>query len=183
MIDFEEEVEEPKGPTQEQLSLISRLAKEQEDLERRIQEQEEVLKELKDKHRDVAQKQLPEAMEEAGVVDFTTDDGTRIEVQEKLYCSVPKRNKEWVRKWLENEGHDALIQYNVKALLQKGQKDKAEQAVKALREAGMDAVEEVDFHTGQLKSLLNEYLSSGENVALENFGAYLQRAANVKKKE
>lgn len=183
MIDFEEEATDNGGPTSEQLNLISRLAQQQADLEKRVQEEEERLKELKKQYNDVALNQLPEAMQEAGVLDVTTSDGTRVQVQEKMYCSVPKKRRQWVREWLEREGHEALIQYRLAASIGKGQRQAVEQAKKTLQEMGLDAQEETDFHTGQLKSLLYEYVQSGENVALEQFGAHLQRAAKISKKE
>ena len=177
MIDFEQEVQQ--GPTQEQLSRVSGLAEQQVDLEQRIEETEAELKRLKEEHRKVAEDALPEALQEAGLSSITTQDGTKVEVEEKLYCSVPKARKEWVRQWLEHQGHGALVQYRVVAALGKGDQARADELVRMLQEQGVQAGQEADFHTGQLKSLLNEMIQEGEDVDLSQFGAHLRRAAKV----
>ena len=60
------------------LQTISVLAEAQLELEEEIEEKQNQLKVLKEKHRRISEEQLPEALLEVGVSEFKLKDGTKI---------------------------------------------------------------------------------------------------------
>lgn len=179
-MDFEQDAQEKTAPSNDQLNAISTLAKEQARRERVLKNAEEAAKEARRQYEEIALRKLPEALEEAGVQKFTTTDGYTVEVEEKLYASVPKKNKEVAAQWLVDNGHGSLVSADVVVPFDKGQQEAQERVLHLLNEAGITRVkQDTSFHTGQLKSLIQELQAEGQEVPLDLFGAYWRRQAKV----
>lgn len=147
----------------------------------KVEQLEATLKDEQRHLRLLEEEDLPAAMDEANIANFTTADGTPVKVEQKLYMNVPKKNKPAVASWLMQHNHGALVQSDVVVKFKKGEQEKVDAAVDLLAHNGFAGVHvEESTHTGQLKALVRELLDNGEDVPMDLFGAYIKRVAVVK---
>jgi len=167
--------------TNDQLKQVSQLVAAIRYQRKTVEQLEDELKQAKMHLRLLEEEDLPAVMDEASLSEFKTADGTPVKVAQKLYMSVPKKNKPAVADWLMGHGHSALVQSDVVVKFKKDEADKVHAAVDLLAAHGYPGVHiEESMHTGQLKALVRELLDSGEDVPMELFGAYVKRVAEVK---
>jgi len=176
-INFEEAV----TVSGEQLQEISKLAQQQLDLEKLLEQTEQHLKTLKSQHKKIAVDLLPTAMQAAGMEKFTLTNGAQIDVKEALYMSIPKKNRADVALWLVEHGQETLIKNDVVIKFNKGEEDQVRGLTELLGDAGMGdrySVEQ-DMNTASVKAAIRELLEQGEDVPLKLFGAYQETAAKI----
>jgi hypothetical protein len=167
--------------TNDQLKQIGQLVASAKALDNEIEQVEERLKVLKASRRQIAEVDLPAVLDEANLSKLETPDGATVKVEEKLYMSVPKKNKAALASWLLGHGHGALVQSDVRVAFKKGDADKVQAAMDLLAENGYhNAAVEESMHTGQLKALYKELVAEGEDVPAELFGAHTVREAVIK---
>ena len=80
ILDQMEKDAEEKEIKSDDLKSISALAKDLNDLEAQIEEQQDVLNDLKNKYRQISEEDLPSKLEEVGMSEFKLSDGTSISV-------------------------------------------------------------------------------------------------------
>jgi len=167
--------------TNEQLKQVSQLVAAIRSQEALVASLDEQKKDAERHLRLLVEEDLPAALDEAGIPEFKTADGAHVKVEQKLYMSVPKKNKPALALWLLGHGHGALVQSDVVVKFKKGEADKVNEAVDLLATHGFPVVHiDESMHTGQLKALVRELLDEGEDVPMELFGAYVKRVAVVK---
>lgn len=181
-LDFEEDVP-VEGPELQDSDLrkVSVLVQRQVELEASVAHLESELKKEKERLRKVAEVELPELLvNELNVSMFALGDGTRVEVTDKLLCSVPKKNMPLVAKWLVDNNHGAIVKNDVTLPFDKGETEKVAELSRVLEDAGFSqySVKE-SVHTGQLKKLIQELEEAGEDVPLSLFGAYHHKTSKV----
>ena len=126
--------------TNDQLKQVSQLVAAIRDQRKLVDSLEEELKQAKYHLRLLEEEDLPAVMDEAGLSEFKTADGTPVKVTQKLYMSVPKKNKPAVADWLMGHGHSSLVQSDVVVKFKKGEADKVHEAVDLLAENGYPGV-------------------------------------------
>jgi hypothetical protein len=165
----------------DKLKQVSYLVQSIKALRQRVEEQEATLK--RDKH-DLAlleEVDLPSLMDEIGLAEVKTSDGTPVSVKDDLRMSIPKKNKRLCADWLLANGHGSLVSEDVILGFKKGEADKVQHAVELLREAGFGGVRvDESMNTAQVKSLAKELMGDGEDFPLELFGGFQRRVAVVK---
>ena len=90
MVDFESAAQELSAVDESGLSTVSKLAKTQLLIERRIEDLEAELKQAKQDHRAIAEDQLPAAMAEHNITELKLEDGSSISVGKFYSASIPK---------------------------------------------------------------------------------------------
>src|SRR3990172_1846412 len=152
---------------------------------------------LIEQQREIETKYIPEIMNELGIAEFTTNDGTKIKKEPWLACSIPTQNaindqKDPGKKveltsrriaafqWLHDVGASAIISNEVVVDIPKGKKDQAEELKLALNEIGLDWIEEETVHPQTLKSFLKQKLEMGKNVPEVAFGLVTGEKAKFK---
>jgi len=180
---FEDDAQEATGPSTEQLSEIARLAAHQLELEAAVEHCEKELDDAKRKLRAVSEDKLPALMEAAGVSQFTTTNGANISLDEKLYCSVPKKRMDEVCAWLERVSADTLIQTDVGMRFDATESKLADALLDVLRDMAPEYQDRLavarSVNTGRLKSLIKELREAGEDVPMSMLGAYIQRKSTI----
>lgn len=167
---------------QDQLDVIVALAEQQLDYEARVIELEEELKETKDKLRQISERDLPDAMDEAGVEDFTLKDGRKVTVKIEYYASIPKHQQPLAFSWLRERGHDGIIKRNVTAKFGKGQDALAQRIVELIREnaEGTPVDDKQSVHHQTLKAFVREQMEQGVDIPQDVFGIHIRNVARVK---
>lgn len=126
----------PRPPADGELSRVATLGHELLTLDQRIERGEQLLKDLKEQRRLIAEATLPEAMDavgQRGLRDFTLNDGSRVRVNLKFRCGqlddLPDDPKKETQRplperiaaltWLDENGHGDLARRTVIIILGK----------------------------------------------------------------
>lgn len=163
------------------LDTIVSLAELQLNYQDRVLDLEEELKEAKENLRRVSEKDLPDAMDEAGVEEFTLKDGRKVVVRKEYYANIPKAHQKVAFSWLRERGHDAIIKRDVTAKFGKGEDEKANKLVKLLKEQfddiGFKDKESVHFQT--LRAFVREQMEEGVDIPEDIFGIHVRNVAKI----
>jgi hypothetical protein len=104
---------------------------------------------------------LPEAMELAGVANYTLSDGTQLIVRPDVKTSISIENRPYAHEWLRTHGHGGVIKeaYSVDLRpLTTEERDRLRQEIMKF-EVIPESIESV--HASTLKSLVKELLEGG----------------------
>jgi len=144
-----------------------------------IAEQEELLKATKKQEREYNQGIIPQLMANLGF-DSVTVDGKKISVKDSIQIGIPAPMRPAAYKWLEDNGHGALIKTLLTAKFSAGDQDAAEEAQETLDKLGVsnDLVESV--HTGTLKAWAREELAQGNSLPSDKFKVHVVKITTVK---
>jgi len=103
------------------------------DVQAAIQNNEELLKELKRKEREINQSDIPKLMEALGFESVTVD-GKKISVKDSVQCAIPAPSRPEAYSWMDKNGHGDLIKINLTQKFNRGEKEQAQKAVETLRD-------------------------------------------------
>ena len=163
------------------LGKISSLAEQYTDLDEEIKEAEAQLKVLKEQAREIAEKQLPDAMAEVGVAKFTLTDGSEVTVKPYYSAKISDEKREECFGWLQEHGHEALIKDEVVLTFNRGEHEKAEEFKAQLEEQGLDYSGKMGVHPQTLTAFVKEQVESGAEFPLELFNVYIGQIAKIKR--
>lgn len=167
--------------TDEEFSLISKLAHKQVELESAIEQLEEALKKKKQELNDVRDRDLPNALAEVGVASVTLKNGAKISVKQEVYASIPEARAQAAFHWLRSNDFGALIKNVISAEFGKGEDEAAIEAARLLAEGGFTPHQKESVHPMTLKAFLKEQVEKGTEVPLDLFGAYVVNRTKVAK--
>lgn len=105
------EVEAAPLPSDGEITKVRRLAELQIEIMARIAKGEAVMKRLQEYLADVTGRQLPLAMKEIGLKDFTLMDDSRIVLEDFVVAGIKKTDREKAYAWLEKAGKGDLIKH------------------------------------------------------------------------
>lgn len=165
----------------EKLRSLGTLIQHMQEEEAEVARLEKALKAAKERLYAIRDQAIPDAMEEAGLEEFKTTDGTVVGVKRGFSCSIAGDKKYPALQWLDRHGHGAVIKRSVQVAFDKEQQDMAAALSEELRREYPNVKEDMSVHPSTLKSLLRELLARGEAVPLDMFGVYEYRKAVVKK--
>lgn len=96
-----------------QLANVHRLANDMDWNENQIAKLEEELKTFKAALRDIQFNQLPEAMTEIGIEEYTFE-GRKIILDQETHSNITEKNRVEAFAWLKANGHGDILQYEFK---------------------------------------------------------------------
>jgi len=178
---FQDATENKEAPevSEQSISLITRLAQEQLTVNDEIEAIDQAAKDKKKEFKEI-QIKLAEAMDEAGMSSFETKDGHSVQIKDFVSASIKADNKDEAFAWLEQNGHSDLIKHEVKLAFRKGENEKADQALKILRDEGFTPDDKESVHSGTLSSFCREQIEAGNPIPLELLGVYQERKSIIK---
>lgn len=163
------------------LGKISELAAAYTDLDEEIKDAETRLKILKERARQIAEVQLPNAMAEIGVAKFTLTDGSEVSVKPFYSAKISEDKREECFTWLQDHGHEALIKEEVVLTFNRGEHEKAEEFKTQLDQQGMEYSGKMGVHSQTLTAFVKEQVESGAEFPLELFNVYIGQIAKIKR--
>ena len=175
----EEMLADSQMPSDQGLGKISTLAERYTDLDEEIKDLETRLKVLKEQAREIAEKQLPDAMAEVGK--FTLTDGSEVTVKPYYSAKISDEKREECFGWLQDHGHEALIKDEVVLTFNRGEHEKAEEFKAQLEEQGMEYSGKMGVHPQTLTAFVKEQVESGAEFPLELFNVYIGQIAKIKR--
>jgi hypothetical protein len=167
------------APSQGQMNNIADWATQALSLKGEIAQVEEYLKGLNKELADIEERKLPEALLEAGVIEFTMEDGSKISMQDVIQGGFPKdiEIRERLIDWVDKEGGTENIKDHFELHFTKGQYNDAVALRRLLQENKYIFDEFENVHTGTLYAFLKEKLREGTMPPFEDFGLrYFKRA-------
>lgn len=149
---------------------------------REVERCEAALKEAQEAYNKYRLGDLPELLKELKLDMIRLEDGTEIEVDAEIKCSITKAVADQAYAWLRQNNFGGLIKTNVSVDFGKEEKDKADKLAAQLGKKFENVVEKETVHPATLKSFVKEQLEAGALSAseLKLFSVYQYSVAKLK---
>jgi hypothetical protein len=172
---------EESGIGSNSLASLRELAIRQKELELEVERNREELRASEERLRVISEQTLPEMMDELGVPEFKTSDGLTIKIKETIRASMGKTEKEKndALRWLEQNGHGAMIKRTVEVPFNKGQEDQARELEAKLQGEGLRSSFSKKVEPSTLRAFVIECLENGQDIPLDLFKVFRQRSSKV----
>lgn len=177
---MDDEAREQEAPTNTELAEISKLAKQQQDLERLVSHIENELATAKENLRKIAEIALPEAMAQVGMKTFALEDGASISIKEEVYPSIRVDHINSAVKWLESIKCGGSVKDEIKISLGTGELEKAKQIIAFAKGLGCSPSEKLGVNAQTLKALVKEQRAKGVVFPEEYFSIADKKFAIIK---
>ena len=160
---------------------LSQLVKQVTQLDKKIDDWEGQIKILKDQRKRITHDRIPGLMDEMGVEKIEVE-GASVSCKPVVHASIPVPRKEEAFNWLRENGLDDIIKNDVVVTFGKGEDNIAGNLVGQLQEKGFDPRTKTHIHASTLKAFVKERVTAGKHIDLDMFGAFVQTAAEIKRK-
>lgn len=160
------------------LKTISELADKLFSAQAKVSEMEADLKEAQRAVRQLAEHDLPEAMEDVGLKTLETSSGLIVKIDNKLNAKKLTQAHGKALDWLREHKQGGLIKTNVAIPFMSGSEADADALVERLGGEGIACSKSSEVHHSSLGSALRTLLEAGEEIP-EYMGAYQVTAAKV----
>lgn len=161
-----------------ELSQLARLAEQQAAAQSKVANLEAQLNKAREELRDIAERQVPELMDQIGIGEFKTATGLKIKIDETIRASIPKAKAPLALAWLKQNGHAAIIKRVVAVAFGKGEDEKADELLRRLADE-FEVDDTSSVHPSTLSAFVREKLREGEEVPLDLFGVHRQRVSKI----
>lgn len=163
----------------EAIKQLSDLSDKLLDAERQVAEAEDALKKAQDHRRDIAERQIPELMDQMGLEEYKTNAGLKVKVKEIIRTSIPQKHKDKAFKWLEDNGHGGLIKRTLSVAFARDEQERAAAAQAELKKHFANVKQDMKVEPSTLRSFVSHQLAEGEEIPEDLFGVHRQREAKV----
>ena len=166
----------------EELMVISKLAMDQQDLERRVVQMESDLETVKEGLRNIQEYLLPEAMLSIGMSEFKLSNGSKITIKNDVYASVRKDFIGNAVAWLDENGLGGIVKDQVAVDFGRGCLRDVDLLMEYCVKAGLNVTEKLSIHPATLKATVKEQLAIGVEFPEEYFSIAPVKKAIIKSK-
>jgi hypothetical protein len=175
-INFEEDV---ANIDQESLESVSGLLQQQLKMETEIEIAEVDLQNKKEKLKKLSEEIIPARMTELGMSSTTMVDGSKVDVVENIYVSIPKdpEKSSACYQWLEDNGLGDIIKNNVGMSFGKGENQEA------IKDLGFIPEVKVSVHPSTLKATVRQLVKDGKSVPDNIFSLFIGQKTKITKKK
>lgn len=154
------------APTQETapvnvLKVLAALAKRLLAAEEAMATATQALADRTAEYNKLALSDIPTTMEQAGLTEFTLEDGSKLAVKPDLKVSVTEENRGPAYAWLRKNGHGEVIKTDIKIDTRAMTPKKLQALVTQLEKKNLEPVLVESVHYQTLKSLVKELLEKG----------------------
>ena len=160
---------------------LSDLVRKLRSVEKDIEDAEQHLKALKQEKHKLSVENIPVLMDEMGMERIDVD-GVTVSRKMIVHASIPVDRKEEAFAWLRENGLDDIIKNDVTCSFGKGEDNVAGDVVGLLQERGFDPTTKTHVHPSTLKAFVKERVTDGKPIDLDMFGAYINNAAEIRRK-
>lgn len=162
-----------------ELSQLRELAEQQAAAAAEVSRLEAELNKAREAYRDLAERQVPELMDQIGIPEFRTNSGLKIKIDETIRASIPKAKAPLAFAWLKANGHGSLIKRVVQVAFGKGEDERAEELRERLAGEEFPVEDNASVHPSTLAAFVREKLRDGEEIPLDLFGVHRQRVSKI----
>lgn len=172
---------ETPPPSPDSLRRLSEMADALHTAELKQAQIEEELKAATAKVRELAEKDIPELMDEIGLEEFRTKSGFRIKITETIRASIPEAKKPAAFAWLDGEGHGGMIKRSIVVGFNRDDEIRAKALLATLSQQFENVKADLKVEPSTLRAFIREQLEQGVVIPMELFGAWRQRVASIVK--
>lgn len=166
---------------QQGLKSVAALAREIQQEEEYIAALEDDLKKAKKKLLKLTDEEMPAILAEIGMMDFTLDDGSKVEVKPTYGASIRVDNREAAYEWLRENGYDDIIKNTVACQFGRGEDDLASSFTAFAQQQGYVPTQKTEIHSQTLRAFVKERCEAGDEFPMELFGAWVGQRAVIKR--
>lgn len=162
------------------LKSLANLTSKVVELDGRIAKGEDLLKGYNDLRKNLLEVDIPQAMDILELQDYTTTDGARVTIKERIHAHISVEHQPKAFAWLRKNKFGGLIKTKLSLAFGKDESALAKKAVAALKKSlGKSHMPEVTegVHPQTLKAFVKEQLEKGKDLPMDLLGIHRQQIA------
>ena len=181
-IDFESDQTKMLGKTENIQSLADQVDKLNE-LQKRIELQEDNLKNSKKQFEYLSAEVIPTMMAEMGLSHLKLMDGSSVDVKPNYSASITIANREAAFGWLRNNGLGDIIKNEISVSFGRNEDNKAADYAALASERGYQPTQKLKVEPMTLKALVRERIENGKDMPVELFNVFVGNKTTIKRKQ
>ena len=181
-IDFESDQTKMLGKTENIQSLADQVDKLNE-LQKRIELQEDNLKNSKKQFEYLSAEVIPTMMAEMGLSHLKLMDGSSVDVKPNYSASISIANREAAFGWLRNNGLGDIIKNEISVSFGRNEDNKAADYAALAEERGYQPTQKLKVEPMTLKALVRERIEAGKEMPTEIFNVFVGNKTTIKRKQ
>ena len=181
-IDFEKDQENVLQKTTNIQSLADQVEK-LEDLNKRLELQEENIKNTKKQIDNISGEVIPTMMSEMGLSHLKLMDGSSVDVKPNYSASISIANREAAFGWLRNNGLGDIIKNEISVSFGRNEDNKAADYANLAESHGYQPQQKLKDEPMTIKALVRERIEAGKEMPTELFNVFVGNKTNIKRKQ
>ena len=179
-IDFEQDQENVLQKTTNIQTLADQVEK-LEDLNKRLELQEENIKNTKKQIDNISGEVIPTMMSEMGLSHLKLMDGSSVDVKPNYSASITIANREAAFKWLRNNGLGDIIKNEISVSFGRNEDNKAADYATFAESQGYQPQQKLKVEPMTLKALVRERIEAGKEMPTELFNVFVGNKTTIKR--
>ena len=179
-IDFEQDQENVLQKTTNIQSLADQVEK-LEDLNKRLELQEENIKNTKKQIDNISGEVIPTMMSEMGLSHLKLMDGSSVDVKPNYSASISIANREAAFGWLRNNGLGDIIKNEISVSFGRNEDNKAADYANLAESQGYQPQQKLKVEPMTLKALVRERIEAGKVMPTEIFNVFVGNKTTIKR--
>ena len=181
-IDFESDQTKMLGKTENIQSLADQVDKLNE-LQKRIELQEDNLKNSKKQFEYLSAEVIPTMMAEMGLSHLKLMDGSSVDVKPNYSANITIANKDAAFQWLRDNGLGDIIKNEISVSFGRNEDNKAADYAVLASEHGYQPTQKLKVEPMTLKALVRERIENGKDMPVELFNVFVGNKTTIKRKQ
>ena len=181
-IDFESDQTKLLGKTENIQSLADQVEKLNE-LQKRIELQEDNLKNSKKQFDYLSAEVIPTMMAEMGLSHLKLMDGSSVDVKPNYSANITIANKDAAFQWLRDNNLGDIIKNEISVSFGRNEDNKAADYASLASERGYQPTQKLKVEPMTLKALVRERIENGKDMPVELFNIFVGNKTTIKRKQ
>ena len=181
-IDFESDQTKMLGKTENIQSLADQVEKLNE-LQKRIELQEDNLKNSKKQFDYLSAEVIPTMMAEMGLSHLKLMDGSSVDVKPNYSANITIANKDAAFQWLRDNNLGDIIKNEISVSFGRNEDNKAADYASLASERGYQPTQKLKVEPMTLKALVRERIENGKEMPVELFNIFVGNKTTIKRKQ
>ena len=168
------------------LESVAELLRSQLALEASIEAHEDQLKNFKEQLRKLSGEVIPAKMAELGMTSTEMYDGSKVQIVEDIYVSIPKDAEKSTAcyQWLTDNGLGDIIKNQVGMAFGMGEREPAEKLQEFIKETlGLIPEVKTSVHPSTQKATIKKWHQEGKSVPDNTFSLFIGQKTKITKKK
>ena len=179
-INFEQDQENVLQKTTSLQSLADQVER-LEGVSSEIENAEEKLKLLKQKHDYISGEVIPTMMSEMGLSHLKLIDGSTVDVKPNYSANISVANRKKAFQWLRENGLGDIIKNEISVSFGRNEDNKAADYAALAEERGFQPTQKLKVEPMTLKALVRERLEAGKSMPTEIFNVFVGNKTTIKR--
>ena len=181
-IDFETDKANVLQKTDHIRSLADQVER-LEGLQKRLELQEDNIKNTKKELEHVSGEVIPTMMSEMGLSHLKLMDGSSVDVKPNYSANITIANREAAFNWLRNNGLGDIIKNEILVSFGRNEDNKAADYAALAQERGFQPTQKLKVEPMTLKALVRERIEAGKEMPTELFNVFVGNKTTIKRKQ